>query len=337
VAGQERTGLERPTVVVTTSYPEHCGDAQGHFVASEVAELSGRGPVVVLAPGHARRPLGTERVVSLGGGGAFGFPGALSRLEERPWRAIAAATFVSRAIAWLRARPAPVRLIAHFLVPCGIPIATRSRPHGADGAEIVVHGSDARLFARAPFGQALLGRELLRSRVQLRFVSSELLELVLGAIPKGQRSVLEPRCRVEPCVIAVPSGLSRDAARQKLGIAPGARAAVIVSRLVSGKRVHVALEACERVPGLLAIVVGDGPERAGLMRRFPGAVFTGHVERCVALEYIAAADVLVSASLTEGAPSVVREARALGTEVVCLPAGDVRSWAALDPGIHVVG
>ena len=97
------------------------------------------------------------------------------------------------------------------------------------------------------------------------------------------------------------------------------------------------LYVCERVPELLAIVVGEGPERASLERRFPRARFVGHVPRPRALAYVAAANVLVSASLLEGAPTVVREARALGTEVVCLPAGDLRAWAATDPGLHVVG
>jgi len=112
---------------------------------------------------------------------------------------------------------------------------------------------------------------------------------------------------------------------------------VIVARLVPGKRVDVALEACTRVKGLRTIVLGDGPELPYLRARFPTAHFVGHVERPVALAYISAADVLVSASLAEGAPTVVREARALGTPVVCLEAGDVRRWAESDPGLSVVG
>jgi teichuronic acid biosynthesis glycosyltransferase TuaC len=99
----------------------------------------------------------------------------------------------------------------------------------------------------------------------------------------------------------------------------------------------VALEACERLSALHVVVVGDGPERPRLMQRFPRARFVGQVARPLALAYVAAADALVSASLHEGAPSVVREARALGTAVVCLEAGDLRRWAERDAGIHVVG
>ncbi|MDF3068631.1 MAG: putative glycosyltransferase [Polyangiaceae bacterium] len=330
------TVARAPTiVVVTTSYPTHPGDAEGHFVAAEVRKLTEGAPVTVLAPGRDRKALGRERVVSLDGGSAFGFPGALARIRRGPWRAFGAVSFVARAQAWLRREP-PAHLIAHFLLPCGVPLATRGAT-ATTTVEIVVHGSDARLFAALPArARAWVGSELARSRARLRFVSSELQELVLGGLPLTQRQDQRLRSRVEPCAVDVPSELSRAEARVLLGVAPDARLAVIVARLVPGKRVHVALEACRRLPQLRAVVVGDGPERAGLARSFPGATFVGHVERPRALTWLAAADVLVSASRLEGAPTVVREARALGTQVVCLEAGDVRRWAETDAGIHVV-
>jgi teichuronic acid biosynthesis glycosyltransferase TuaC len=322
--------------VVTTSYPQRAGDAQGHFVAAEVRRLCEDGRrVTVLAPGAERASVWGERVVGLDGGDAFGFPGALQRLRGQPLRWLEAGQFVTSAVRWLRREPAPAKLIAHFLLPCGVPIATRGLRSGTSAVEVVVHGSDARLFAQLPLGQRWLGRELIRAGAHLRFVSTELRELVLGSLPSEQRLILEPRSPVEPCAIDVAGVPSRERARRLLGIAAPARVAVIVSRLLPGKRVQVALEACERVTGLQSIVVGDGPERARLAERFPNARFVGHVERPLALAYVAAADVLVSASLHEGAPTVVREARALGTPVVCLEAGDVRRWAASDAGIHV--
>lgn len=333
-------------MVVTTSYPEHAGDAQGHFVAAEVRRLCETDDVTVLAPGAARQPLFGERVVSLGGGEAFGFPGALARLRASPLRALAAARFTQSALAWLRRAPAPERLVAHFLLPCGVPIATRglgrraNAPRGLDRAppelEIVVHGSDARLFASLPGVRTWVGAELVRSGATLRFVSEELASLVLGTLRPRERAVLESRSRVEPCAVDVDGVPSRSRARALIGAAADAKLAVIVARLVPRKRVDVALAACRRVPGLQTVVVGDGPERARLAARFPEARFVGHVARPLALTYVAAADALVSASRHEGAPSVVREARALGTPVVCLAAGDVARWAESDRGIHVV-
>lgn len=325
-------------VVVTTSYPEHHGDPQGHFVAAEVRRLCQTARVTVLAPGRERSSLFGEQVVSLRGGAAFGFPGALERLRRAPSRALAATGFITRALAWLRRSAAPERLIAHFLLPCGLPIATRGLVHASETElEIVVHGSDARLFVALPAGQRWLGAELLRSRARLRFVSAELEAIVLGALPASQRRLLKLRSRVEPCAIDVSAAPSRSQARALLKLGCSDRVAVIVARLVPGKRVDVALAACRRVPELQTIVVGDGPDRERLGQRFPEARFVGHVERPLALAYLAAADALVSASLNEGAPSIVREARALGTPVVCLAAGDLRKWAQTDDGIHVVG
>lgn len=292
--------------------------------------------ITVLAPGDERPSIWGERVVSLGGSAAFGFPGALARLRADPRAWLGAAEFCWRARAWLGQAPAPDRLIAHFLIPCGVPLATSAARASGSELEVVIHGSDGRLFARAPVGRAAAGAQLIASNAALRFVSNELCELVLASLPARQAAVLRTRSRVEPCSIDV-SAPDRRAAREELGIAGSARVALIVARLVASKRVDVALAACERVRGLATVVVGDGPERAALSRRFPNTTFVGQVERPLALTYLAAADVLVSASLEEGAPTVVREARALGTQVVCLAAGDLRRWAERDAGIVIAG
>ncbi len=323
-------------VVVTTSYPRQPGDAEGHFVAAEVRRLSQTAEVTVLAPGVGRTGLFGERVIGLPGDDAFGFPGALARLRADPRRALSAGRFAWSAQRWLERAPSYERVIAHFLLPCGVPIATRAlRGHPAE-LEVVVHGSDARLFARMPVGRELVARELVRAQATLRFVSQELQALVLGKLPEVARHELAARSRVEPSPIDVEATPAKLEARRLLDIRADAKLAVVVARLVSGKRVAVALEACRRIRGLQALVVGDGPELAALRQQFPAVRFVGHVTRPTALAYIAAADVLVSASQQEGSPTVIREARALGTPVVCLEAGDLRAWAASDSGLSVV-
>ena len=54
-----------------------------------------------------------------------------------------------------------------------------------------------------------------------------------------------------------------------------------------------------------------------------------------ALAWIAGADKLVHLSEAEGAPTVIREARALGVPVLATPVGDVPLWAASDAGIEL--
>src|SRR5688572_11197689 len=112
-------------VVVTTSYPRQRGDAEGHFVGAEVRRLCDQARVTVLAPGRDRPSLWGEQVVGLPGGEAFGFPGALEKLKQRRRHLLGQARFVASASDWLRRAPAPDRVVAHFLLPCGVPIATR--------------------------------------------------------------------------------------------------------------------------------------------------------------------------------------------------------------------
>jgi glycosyltransferase involved in cell wall biosynthesis len=321
-------------VVVTTSYPRAAGDGEGHFVAAEVRVLRERGRVTVVAPGVRRPSLHGETVRSLGGTAAFGFPGALTRLSSNPVLSLHAAAFVARAIGMLRS-VAPDELHAHFLVPCAWPIAVHGLRRAPQRFDVIVHGSDARLLCKLPWLRSRVARALCASGASLRFVSQELAELVLGNLQAPERRVLDARSRVEPCALDVSGAQGRVRARASLELAPEQRVAVVVARLVASKRVDVALAACSAIAELVCVVVGDGPERSRLAAQYPRVRFVGHVSRPEALAYIVAADVLVSASPLEGAPSVVREARALGTPVASVPSGDLPRWAATDGGLHV--
>ncbi len=67
------------------------------------------------------------------------------------------------------------------------------------------------------------------------------------------------------------------------------------------------------------IVVGDGPQRAELMARFPGAVFTGKLMGEALRDAYRSADVLVFPSLTDTFGNVIVEAMACGTPVAGYP------------------
>ena len=88
-------------------------------------------------------------------------------------------------------------------------------------------------------------------------------------------------------------------------------------------------------------IIGDGPERehlAALARQLQlsTVTFRGQLPRPQTLDLIAGATLLVSCSAQEGAPTAVREARALGTAVLATPAGDIARWAERDSGIELV-
>jgi teichuronic acid biosynthesis glycosyltransferase TuaC len=315
---------------VTSSYPSHPSDPSGHFVAAEARALAASGhSVTVLCPGES--PVDEQapvRVIRLGAGQLFAWPGALAQLRRRPWTLAAATPFVRRARKMLQELGPFDRVVAHWIVPCGWPVAFDS---GAP-LEVVAHGSDVRLLLGlpAPCRRYVLAA-LLRRCARFRFVSHELRDALVAQSPD-----LAARSEVRASDIVVDGVPDRLEARRQLGVAPETRLCVVVARLVPAKRVRVALGALALIPECSVVVVGDGPEREPLARHFPEGRFVGHLPRDRTLAWIAAADVLISASRREGAPTVVREARALGVPVVAAPAGDLERWSAADPEILLV-
>jgi teichuronic acid biosynthesis glycosyltransferase TuaC len=331
-----RKPLQR-TLFVTTSYPAYPGDPSGHFIQTEARFRARAGDsVVVLAPRPALEPI-TEhrsddgslgiRVLWLEGGDAFGWPGALTRLRQRPARIASAFRFALAARRALREEGPFDRTFAHFVVPSGWPLCVRT----GGALEVVAHGSDIALFERLPrLLRRKIAADLLEAGARFRFVSRDLESRFVRA---SLASVLD-RSRVEPCAIDVSEAPTRAEARARLGIG-GERVGVIVGRLVESKdperAVRLATARLDRV-----IVIGDGPLAERVRRAHPAVSLSGKLARPDTLTWIAAADLLVSASREEGASTVVREARALGTPVLAVAAGDIAERARVDPGITVV-
>ena len=321
--------------IVTTSYPANQQDPSGHFVAAQARSLYRAGHCVTVLTGGSAATCepdpGEPDVVRLWDGGASGWPGLLPRLKERPHRGLGFLVWAWSVRRELERRGPFTRVLGHFLLPTGFPVLLATSLGGAH-VELFVHGSDARLLDRLP---RALGRRIVLSlakKAHFRCVSHELADLLRRVAGES----LASRLQVEPLALETAEAPTRRDARQALGLSEGTRLVVLVSRLIPEKRTREALAATALVPNVEVVVVGDGPELAALSRDYPHVRFVGRLGRPQALTFIAAADVLLSASRLEGAPSAVREARALGVPVTACAAGDLSRWAELDRELWVV-
>lgn len=324
--------------LLTTSYPSTESDAAGHFVRAEAQALCDAGhDVTVLVPASSEpRSESQLALVELPHWGLFGWPGAVERVRAQPWCLAGLLPFTRAAREALRNRGPFDRLIAHWILPSFWPVA---RGHDRE-TNVVAHGSDVRLLERLPPPiQWNICRALAQEGVTVRCVSNELAQRLVRLA--SHLSVPSPQLVVEPATLTLPPLPSRAVLRASLGFG-SAKVVVIVGRLITSKRVDVAIEVVQAavslldpVPALRLIVIGEGPVKSALMRRYVHVQWLGQLDRIETLQYIRAADLVVSASLNEGAPTVVREARSLGTTVVTAASGDVTEWARNDPNLVV--
>ena len=111
-----------------------------------------------------------------------------------------------------------------------------------------------------------------------------------------------------------------QALRRSWGLAGDETIALYVGRLAPEKNLPVVLQAFaavrQRNPAARLVLVGDGPERAALERRYPEHVFAGMRIGEDLARYYASADLFLFASLTETFGNVTLEAMASGLAVV---------------------
>ncbi len=111
-----------------------------------------------------------------------------------------------------------------------------------------------------------------------------------------------------------------DALRRAWGAEPQTPVALCVGRLAPEKNLDTLLAAYEamrrRAPATRLVLVGDGPERASLQQRCPGAIFAGMRRGEDLASHYASADIFLFPSLTETFGNVVPEAMASALAVV---------------------
>ena len=229
------------------------------------------------------------------------------------------------------------------------PATLRALRRWAAGAQVVVaHGSRtlpacaaALAGRRAPVvyrsigdPAAWAGGRLRRARTRLligRMAAVTVLWPAAGDSVRALYGVPRERIHVIPNGVPadrcpVPDAGARRAARRRLGLPDGAPVVAAIGALTPEKRVGDAVAACAALEGVHLLVAGGGPEREALERHAraaaPGRVhFAGTLPG--ADEALAAADVVVLASRTEGMPGVLIEAGLSGTPAVATDVGGV--------------
>ncbi len=209
----------------------------------------------------------------------------------------------------------------------------------AHGSSALLHGAAAASVARRPFIYRNIGDPAawgavtaagLRIGLPLRRAAA------VAALYDGARTHLIDQYGLDPSrVRTIPNGVRvvpppddtvRAAARARFGLDPSLTWLGSVGSLTEEKRTAAIIDAVAHDDGLGLVVAGDGPLADELSRRArrvaPGRVsFLGVVDD--PFEVMAAIDVLVLASRTEGLPAVAIEAALCEVPVVATRVGGV--------------
>lgn len=153
---------------------------------------------------------------------------------------------------------------------------------------------------------------------------------------------------IDPTPFPVTTPADRTGARDALGLDPRTPVIAWIGALSPEKDPLLAIDVARRVPGAVLAVAGDGPLRAEIAHAASDTALGGD-RRILVLgaldrprDLLAAADVLLVTSRTEGIPGVVLEAGLTGLPVVSVDVGGVgevvddgrtgRVVAGRDPG-----
>lgn len=241
-----------------------------------------------------------------------------------PVRALASSRFNASGLRRLRSAASQADVVvAHgssTLLACGAGLAGSGVPF------VYVSIGDPRYWA----GTAL-------RRLRARWLIQRAAAVV--AISPSARNVLIAHYGLPPeRVQVIPNGRSGDvftpadaarraAARRQLALPATGDIVAVVGALSPEKRVDIAIAAMSRVPEATLVVAGDGPERHSLEAQAeasaPGRVhFLGATDGSV--DVLAAADLVVVSSDTEGVPGILIEAGMAGLPVITTDVGWVR-------------
>jgi len=224
----------------------------------------------------------------------------------------------------------PEILHAHFAYPPGLAAKHLARRLRIPTV-LTLHGSDVNLLPQTSRRNDARFREAV--------TSADLVIAVSGALADRTEQLTGRRPEILPIGVRQERFRNlpgRAAARKELGLRPDSPVVAYVGLIARQKGIREFLEAMKRVAagGVQGIVAGDGPERHEA--EACGAV------RCYGWQpnervpvFLAAADVLVLPSHSEGLPTVLVEAGAAGTPVIATAVGGVPELIGQDRGILI--
>jgi glycosyltransferase involved in cell wall biosynthesis len=223
----------------------------------------------------------------------------------------------------------------HYLYPDGVAAVWLAREFGKP-VVLTARGSDTSQLPHYRIPGKLIRQAISRADALIA-VSAALKEglVALGA-PAEKVTVLRNGVDLS----AFRPVADRIAARAALGL--DGPTLLSVGHLIERKRIGLTIEALTRLPQHTLLLVGAGPEEAGLRAladRLGVAArvrFEGPRPHADLPRYYSAADVMVLASSREGWANVLLESMACGTPVVATPAwGSREAVAAPEAGIVV--
>jgi len=113
--------------------------------------------------------------------------------------------------------------------------------------------------------------------------------------------------------------------RAAIGLQPDEVAVLFLGRLVQEKGLGQLAQTFARLQGRVRpLIVGDGPARAWLESRLPGAIFTGFLMGDDLARAVASADLMFNPSRTETFGNATLESSAAGLPIVAPPAPSTR-------------
>lgn len=227
-------------------------------------------------------------------------------------------------------RQPPDVIHAHFAYPCGLAGADLGRRWHIP-CVLTLHGSDVNRYPAI--------NPLTKRRFQWAVRRSDLVLAVSQALAKRTEQLTDRRPQVRPIGINLrlyKQLPDRREAREKLGLPTERPILLFVGHLLPAKGVHELLEAL-RAPFLkdvLGVFVGEGPLRAEIQQS-PAVRAEGPQPNEKIPLYLAAADLFVLPSHSEGMPTVLIEAGAAGVPVIATSVGGIPELLAEERGVLI--